>query len=63
MVKLVGKPKRSASRRNIRTQAEWKVDAQMSEASGPSMRSSLAFSSSAALFVKVTANIAPGAIP
>ena len=61
MVKVFGNPKSSASLRRMRTQAEWKVDAQMFLASEPSIRSSLALSSSAALFVKVMASICHGA--
>ena len=49
------KPSLSASRRSMRTQAEWKVLAQMSFARSPSIRSRRDFSSSAALFVKVMA--------
>ena len=48
------------SRRRIRTQAEWKVEAQMSLASGPSRAASRSFSSPAALLVKVMAMISQG---
>ena len=44
----------------MRTQAEWKVRAQMSFARSPSMASSLDFISSAALFVKVMAMMRQG---
>ena len=44
----------------MRTQAEWKVLAQMSFARSPSMRSRRDFSSSAALFVKVMAMMRQG---
>ena len=60
MVKEEPKPRRSASRRSIRTQAEWKVQAQMSLAFSPSIRSSLSFSSPAALLVKVMARMRQG---
>ena len=60
MVKDLSKPSRSMSRRRIRTQAEWKVEAQMSLASGPSIFSSRPFSSPAALLVKVMAMMDQG---
>ena len=60
MVKLAGKPSFSASRRRMRTQAEWKVQAQMSFAPSPSIRSSRSFSSPAALLVKGDGKDAPG---
>ena len=62
MVKLFGKPRRSASRRRIRTQAEWKVEAQTSLPAGPSIFSSLDLSSSAALFVNVMARMRHGGV-
>ena len=49
------------SRRRMRTQAEWKVAAQMSLASGPNFRSNRSFSSPAALLVKVIARTVQGA--
>ena len=57
MVKLLvnPRPSRSRSRRRIRTQAEWKVAAQISLAAGPHIRSSRSRSSPAALLVKVMA--------
>lgn len=60
MVKERSKPSRSMSRRRIRTQAEWKVAAQTSLASGPRRRSRRSFSSPAALFVKVMARMLQG---
>ena len=48
------------SRRRMRTQAEWNVEAQMSLAAGPSIRSSRSFSSPAALLVKVMAMMDQG---
>ena len=60
MVKDLLYPRRSMSRRRMRTQAEWKVLAQMSFASGPSIRSSRSFSSPAALLVKVMAMMDQG---
>ena len=60
MVKELVKPSRSMSRRRMRTQAEWKVEAQMSLAEGPSRFSSRAFSSPAALLVKVMAMMDQG---
>ena len=48
---------RSASRRSIRTQAEWKVEALTSPPRvSPSMARRRSFSSPAALFVKVMAS-------
>ena len=44
----------------MRTQAEWKVEAQMSLASGPSRAARRSFSSPAALLVKVMAMISQG---
>ena len=61
MVKEEGKPSFSMSRRRMRTQAEWKVDAHTSRAEGPSILSSRAFSSPAALLVKVMAMMVQGA--
>ena len=61
MVKLEEKPSFSISRRRIRTQAEWKVAAQLSLAAGPSIFSSRSFSSPAALLVKVMARMDQGA--
>ena len=61
MVKFAGKPSFSASRRRMRTQAEWKVQAQISFALSPSIRSSRSFSSPAALLVKVMARMRQGA--
>ena len=61
MVKEEEKPSFSMSRRRMRTQAEWKVEAQMSLAAGPSIRSSRSFSSPAALLVKVIARMVQGA--
>ena len=60
MVKLRGKPSLSASRRRMRTQALWKVRAQMSSAAGPSILARRLLSSSAALFVKVMAMMRHG---
>ena len=48
------------SRRRMRTQAEWNVEAQMSLAAGPSIRSSRSLSSPAALLVKVMAMMDQG---
>ena len=60
MVKSLPNPSRSMSRRRIRTQAEWKVEAHTSLASGPSRAASRSFSSPAALLVKVMAMISQG---
>ena len=54
------KPSFSASRRRMRRHAEWNVHAQTSFASGPSIRSSRALSSPAALFVNVIARMRHG---
>ena len=51
----------SMSRRRMRTQAEWKVLAQISLAEGPSIAASRSFSSPAALLVKVMARMDQGA--
>ena len=61
MVKEGEKPSLSMSRRRMRTQAEWKVEAHTSLAAGPSIRSSRSFSSPAALLVKVMAKMVKGA--
>ena len=60
MVKLLVYPIRSISRRRIRQQAEWKVIAQISLASGPRRAASRSFISLAALLVKVMARICQG---
>ena len=49
------------SRRRMRTQAEWKVEAHTSSASGPSILARRSFSSPAALLVKVMARMVQGA--
>ena len=61
MVKEGEKPSLSMSRRRMRTQAEWKVEAHTSLAAGPSIRASRSFSSPAALLVKVMARMVQGA--
>ena len=48
------------SRRRMRTQAEWKVEAHTSSAAGPSRTDRRSFSSPAALLVKVMAMISQG---
>src|SRR4051812_48742279 len=63
MVKLRLKPMRSASRRSIRTQAEWNVDTHILRATGPTRAATRFFISSAALFVKVMARISNGDTP
>ena len=61
MVKLLGKPMRSASRRKMRTQVEWKVAALTSPPTvSPSMAFRRSFSSPAALLVKVMASTFQG---
>ena len=60
MVKEEAKPSRSMSRRRIRSQAEWKVEAQISSAPGPSRAARRSFSSPAALLVKVMAMMDQG---
>ena len=60
-VKCEEYPMRSPSRRKIRAQVEWNVDAQMSLAVSPSMAHRRSFSSPAALFVKVIAMMRHGA--
>ena len=61
MVKWELYPSRSPSRRSIRAQLEWKVEAQISRPGSPSMAERRSFSSPAALFVKVIAIILQGA--
>ncbi len=51
---------RSPSRRRMRAQVEWKVEAQMSLPSAPSIAQRRSLSSPAALFVKVIAMIFHG---
>src|SRR4029453_16438293 len=54
---------RSASRRRIRTHAEWNVDTHIFWATGPTSASTRDFISSAALFVNVMARISKGLTP
>ncbi len=49
-----------ASRRRIRTQAEWKVDTHMVRARSPTSSATRSRISAAALFVNVIARICPG---
>src|SRR4051812_19151493 len=56
-------PSRSASRRSIRTHAEWNVDTHIFSATGPTRAPTRAFISSAALLVKVMARISNGDTP
>ena len=62
-MKLDGYPSRLASRRKIRTQAEWKVDTHIFSATGPTSAPTRDRISSAALLVKVMARISKGLIP
>src|SRR5436190_19212468 len=56
-------PSRSASRRRIRTHAEWNVETHIFSATGPTSAPTRVFISSAALLVKVMARISNGLIP
>src|SRR6516164_6420997 len=56
-------PSRVASRRRIRTHAEWKVETHIRSATGPTSRATRWRISSAALLVKVMARISNGEIP
>jgi hypothetical protein len=58
-----GKPSLSASRRRMRTQAEWNVDTHILDATGPTSAATRDFISSAALFVNVMARISKGLTP
>ena len=60
MVKEEAKPSFSMSRRKMRTQAEWKVEAHTSSPAGPNIRVRRSFSSPAALLVKVMARMVQG---
>ncbi len=60
MEKLVRRPSVAASRRRIRTQAEWNVDTHMCRAAGPTSAATRSRISAAALFVKVIASTSPG---
>ena len=53
-------PRCAASRRRMRTQAEWKVDTHIALARPPTSAATRSFISPAALLVKVIARIAPG---
>ncbi len=57
MVKFCVKPNASASRRRMRTHAEWKVEIHMPSDASPSSDSTRSRISAAALFVKVMARI------
>src|SRR3954447_23235971 len=57
MVKLDGNPRRLASRRRMRTHAEWNVDTHIFCATGPTRAATRCFISSAALLVNVMARI------
>src|SRR5690606_5195208 len=64
MVKLLGYPRRPASRRRMRTHAEWKVITHIALAvRSPSSRSMRSLISAAALLVKVIASTSPGRTP
>src|SRR5713101_7049431 len=56
-------PSRLASRRRMRTQAEWKVEIHMRCATGPTSATTRCRISSAALLVKVMARISNGETP
>ena len=60
MEKLLFIPTFVASRRRIRTQAEWKVMTHIALARGPTSSSTRSRISAAALLVKVIARISPG---
>ena len=57
----LGYPNRFASRRRMRTQAEWNVITHMDRARGPTRAATRAAISPAALLVKVMARISCGA--
>jgi hypothetical protein len=59
MLKLDRRPSVVASRRRIRTQAEWNVDTHMRPAAGPTRPATRSRISAAALLVKVIARISP----
>ena len=63
MLKRVGYPIFSASRRSMRTHAEWNVDTHIFSATGPTKSATRVFISPAALFVKVIASISNGEMP
>jgi len=63
MEKVDLRPSRVASRRRIRTQAEWKVSTHIALARGPTSSETRSFISPAALLVKVIARIWPGWTP
>src|SRR3546814_510737 len=63
MVNDDGKPMAAASRRRIRTQAEWNVDTHILWATDPTSVPTRAFISSAALLVKVMARMENGLAP
>ena len=56
-------PTLAASRRRMRTHAEWKVITHMARARGPTRASTRSRISAAALLVKVMARICPGCAP
>ena len=61
MENAAGKPSRFASRRRIRTQAEWNVITHMARDRGPVSAATRDAISPAALFVNVIARISGGA--
>src|SRR3954469_9469336 len=63
MVKLDGNSSLAASRRRMRTQAEWNVDTHIRSATGPTRAATRCFISAAALLVKVMARIENGEAP
>src|SRR3954452_8544841 len=63
MEKLERRPTFVASRRRIRTHAEWKVDTHIVSAAGPTRPATRSRISPAALFVKVIARTCPGRTP
>ena len=63
MLNRDGKPMRSASRRSMRTHAEWNVDTHMRWATGPTRVATRSFISAAALLVNVMARISKGDTP
>src|SRR2546421_11299904 len=56
-------PRRVASRRRMRTQAEWKVETHIFWATGPTRAATRDFISSAALLVNVMARTSKGEMP
>src|SRR5438270_13132317 len=63
MVNWDAYPRRWASRRRMRTQAEWNVETHIFWATGPTSEPTRCFISSAALLVKVMARISKGETP